>query len=144
MRETWTSLYALLSFDVKEPKTYTRAMQCPNATQWAKAIEKELDQFMKNETWVPVLKDEIEPGHQLLGGKWIYKLKQDVDGNIVRFKARWIVKGYLQQFRVDFDQTFTAIGKPIAFRVFFAIAAFFDLDINQIDVKTAFFYSLID
>lgn len=72
------------------------------------------------------------------------KIKRDVDGNIARFKARWVVKGYLQQFGVDFDQTFAAVVKPMAFRVLFAIAAFFDLDIDQMDVKRAFLYGLID
>lgn len=67
-----------------------------------------------------------------------------MDGNVVRFKARWVVKGYLQQFEVNFDQIFATIVKPMAFRVFFAGAAFFDLDIEQINIKTAFLYSLID
>lgn len=64
--------------------------------------------------------------------------------DIARFKARWVVKGYLQQFGVDFDQTFAAVVKPMAFRVLFAIAAFYDLDIDQMDVKTAFLYRDID
>ncbi len=54
------------------------------------------------------------------------------------------MRGYLQQFGIDFNQTFLAVVKPIAFRVLFAIAAFYDLDIDQMDVKTAFFYGLID
>lgn len=55
-----------------------------------------------------------------------------------------MVKGYLQQFGVDFDQTFAAVVKPMAFRVLFAIVAYFDPDIDQMDVKTAFLYGLID
>lgn len=55
-----------------------------------------------------------------------------------------MVKGYLQQFGIDLDQIFTGVVKPMAFRVLFAIAAFYDLDIDQIDVKTAFLYGLID
>lgn len=103
----------------------------------------ELDQLHKNETWELIPKSKMEPGHQPLGGKWVYKVKQDVNGNIARFKARWVVKGYLQQFGVDFDQTYAVVIKPMAFRVLFAIAAYFDLDIDQMDVKTAFLYSLI-
>lgn len=86
----------------------------------------------------------MEAGHRALGGKWVYKVKRDLDGNIARFKARWVVKGYLQQFGVDYDQTFAAIVKPMAFSVLLVIAAFFDLDIDQMDVKTAFLYDLID
>lgn len=55
-----------------------------------------------------------------------------------------MVKRYLQQFRVDFDQTFITVVKLIAFKVLFAIAAFLDLDIDQLDVKTVFLYDLID
>ncbi len=54
------------------------------------------------------------------------------------------MKDYLQQFSVDFDQAFAAVVKPMACRVFFAIAAFYDLDIDQMNVKTAFLYGLVD
>ncbi len=98
----------------------------------------------QKETWILVQKNEIQPGHRALGGKWVYKVKRDVNGDIVRVKARWVVKGYLQQFGVDFDQTFAAVVKPMAFRVLFAIAEYYDLDIDQMDVMTAFLYGLID
>ena len=104
----------------------------------------ELDQLHKNETWTPIPASEMKPGPQALGGKWVYKTKRDVDGNIARFKARGVVKGYLQQFGADSDQTSDAVVKPMAFRVLFAVAAFFELDIDQMDVKTAFLYGLID
>ena len=55
-----------------------------------------------------------------------------------------MVKGYLQQFGVDFDPTFAAVVKPIAFRVLFAIAEYYYLDIDQMEVKTAFLYGLVD
>ena len=74
----------------------------------------------------------------------MYKVKRDVEGKVSRFKARWVIKGYLQQFGVDFDQTYASVVKPMAFRTLFALAAFFDLDIDQMDVKTAFLYGLID
>lgn len=83
-------------FDVEESETYARAMQGPNAAEWAKAMEKELDQLRKNETWELVHRSDVKPGHRPLGGKWVYKVKLDVDGNIARFKARWVVKGYPQ------------------------------------------------
>lgn len=87
---------------------------------------------------------EVKAGHKPLSGKWVFKVKRDVNGDIARFKARWVVRGYLQQYGVHFDQTYAAVVKPMAFRVLFAIAAYYDLDIDQMDVKTAFLYGLID
>ena len=52
--------------------------------------------------------------------------------------------GYLQQFGIDIDQTFAAVVKPMVFRVLFAIAAYYDLDVDQMDVKTAFLYRMIN
>lgn len=62
--------------------------------------------------------------------KWIYRIKRNVNRNIACYKAKWVVKGYFQQFGVNLNQTFTVTVKSMAFKVFFIIAAFFDLDIN--------------
>lgn len=86
----------------------------------------------------------MEPGHKSLKKIRVYKVKRDVNRNVTRFKAKWIVKGYLQQFGVDYDQIFAAVINPMTFKVLFAIVAFLDLEIDQIDIKTAFLYSFID
>ena len=75
-------------FNIEEPETYTCAIQGPNSTEWAKAIEEELNQLCKIETWKLVHRNDIERAHWPLGGKWVYKVKRDVNGNIARFKAR--------------------------------------------------------
>lgn len=90
-------------FDIEEPETYSRAMQGPYATHWARAMEEELDQLHKNEMWTLMHRHKMEKGHKALGGKWVYKVKQDVDGNVAQFKAKWVVKGYLQQFGIEFN-----------------------------------------
>lgn len=131
-------------FDAKEPETYARAMQGPNTVQQAKAMEEELDHLHKNETWTLVPKNNIKLSHCLLRSKWFYKLKRDVNKNIAWFKVRWVIKRYFQQYGVDFNQIFATVVKPMAFCVLFTIAAFYDLDIDQIDIKTAFLYGLIN
>ena len=107
-------------------------------------MREELDSLHENKTWTFIPKHKIESGHRPLGGKWVYKVKRDVEGKVSRFKARWVIKGYLQQYGFDFDQTYPSVVKPMAFKTLFALAAFFDLDIDQMDVKTAFLYGLID
>lgn len=71
-------------------------MQGPNTTQWAKIIEEKQDQLCKNGIWTLILASKIKPDRQALGQKWIYKVKHNIDGNINRFKARWVVKSCLQ------------------------------------------------
>lgn len=98
-------------------------MSGPHAQQWAHAIQEELDQLEKNQTWDLVQMNEVEAGHKPLSGKWVFKINRDVNGNIARFKACWELRGYHQQFGVDFDLTYAAVVKLMAFRVLFAIAA---------------------
>ena len=130
--------------DVEKPETYERAMSCSHAQQWAHAIQEEINQPEKKKTWDLVPMSEVKAGHKPHSGKWVFKVTRDVNGDIARFKARWVVRGYLQQYGVDFDQTYASVVKPMAFRVLFAIAAYYDLDIDQMDVKTAFLCGLID
>lgn len=91
-----------------------------------------------------VHKDEIIAGYRPLSNMQVYKIKRYVNENIVRFKIRWVVKNYLQQLDLEFDPIFIAIVNLIVFGVFFAIAVFYNLDINLMNVKTIFFYSFIN
>ena len=86
----------------------------------------------------------LKPPYKPLTGKWVFKVKKGKDGQVLHYKARWVVKGYLQQYSVNYDQTFAVVVKPMAFRALFTIAAYYDLKIKQIDVKTAFLYRLIN
>lgn len=57
-------------------------------------MTKKIDQFHKNNIWQLVPKDKIEPGYCPFGEKYVYKVKRDINGNITRFKASRVVKGY--------------------------------------------------
>ncbi|KAK1558069.1 hypothetical protein QYE76_008359, partial [Lolium multiflorum] len=70
--------------------------------------------------------------------KWIFKRKTDADGNITVYKARLVAKGFRQIQGVDYDETFSPVAKLKSMRILLAIAAFFDYEIWQMDVKTAF------
>lgn len=76
-------------------------MASEHAEKWAKAMKEEMQLLIKHETWDLIPKNDIIPGHRPLKGKWVYRIKQGVDNQILRFKARWVVKGYLQQAGVD-------------------------------------------
>ena len=97
--------------------------------------------MVENETWV---EQEYSSNRESLTGKWVFKIKRGAAGEILRYKARWVVRGFEQQYGLDFYKTFTSVVKPMSYKAIFAIAAAYDWEIEQIDVKTAFFYSEIE
>ncbi len=103
----------------------------------------EFDSLYENKTWTLIPKHNMGSGHPPLWEKWVYKVKRNVESKVSKFKARSVIKGYLQQYSVHFDQTYASVVKPMGFRTLFALAAFFDLNIDRMDVKTAFLYGLM-
>ena len=74
----------------------------------------------------------------------MYKYKRGANGRVLRHKARWVVKGYEQLLKIDYNDTFASVVKPISYKALFAIAATQDLEIEQMDVKTAFLYGAVE
>ena len=139
-------LYACLSqakqAEPYEPKTYKEAMaDSYRKAAWQLGMNDEFDSLVKNDTWVLV---PLPPGRKALGGKWVFKLKRGSDGEIVRHKARWVVRGFEQRAGLDFNETFASVVKPMSYKAIFAMAAALDYEIEQMDVKTAFLYGNIE
>ncbi|XP_044717342.1 reverse transcriptase (RNA-dependent DNA polymerase) domain-containing protein [Hirsutella rhossiliensis] len=109
-----------------EPLAFKQAMQSDSAKNWHAAMADEIQSL------------------KALRGKWVYRLKRGTDGQIVRHKARFVAKGYEQQEGIDYSETFASVVRPESYRTIFAIAAAEDLEIEQMDVKTAFLYGDID
>ena len=68
----------------------------------------------------------------------IFKKKTDTDGNVTVYKARLVETGFRQVQGVDYDETFSPIAMLKSVRIMLAIVAFYDYEIWQMDVKTAF------
>jgi hypothetical protein len=106
-----------------------------DASKWEAAMQKEYGSLMANGTWelVPLPKER-----KSVGCKWVFRTKRDASGHIVRHKARLVAKGYSQVEGVDFNETFVPVAKFTTIRCMLAIGAAMDLEIHQMDVKTAF------
>ena len=127
--------------DVQEPKSYNEAVNSPRAENWRKAMQTEYNSLMDNNTWTLVNEPEDQ---QVLPGKWVYKVKYGADGQVDKLKARYVAKGYAQVEGLDFFDTYAPTCKPETFRILLATAAQKDLQLGQMDVKSAYLHSNIE
>ena len=74
----------------------------------------------------------------MVGCKWIYKIKTRSDGSIERYKARLVVKGFIQEYGIDYEETFTPVARISSIHALLAVATASKWDLFQMDVKNAF------
>ena len=82
-------------------------------------MDAEFHSLQKQHTWSLV---PLPPHKNIIPCKWVYKLKRHSDGSIARYKARLVARGYLQQFGLDYDETFNLVVKPAIVRLLLALA----------------------
>src|SRR5271168_1705203 len=78
------------------------------------------------------------PKMKVLGSKWVFKVKRDQDGNIVKFKARYVAKGYMQIYGLDYTNTYANVADIDTIRILLAMACFYDWECDTVDIVTAF------
>ena len=129
--------YALMTDQSADdlPRTYKEAITCAEATQWNAAMNKEMESLTTNNTWILT---DAPADRNIIGGKWVYTKKKKSDGSIERYKARWVAKGYTQEYEVDYNKTFAPVVKPKTLRILLSIASSRDYEIKHMDFETAF------
>lgn len=118
-----------------EPKSFYDAVKADNAKHWRQAIVAELEAHKTNKTW-----EVIPRPHDIkeISAKWIFKIKYDTKGNVERYKARLVARGFTQVEGVDYNEIFAPVVRMDSVRLLFSLCAQFDLKFRQFDVATAF------
>lgn len=126
---------------IDEPLTYAEAMASKDRQKWKEAVEEELVSHNQHKTWSIVKK---RSDMNVMGCKWVFKIKRDVIGLPVRWKARLVGKGYTQQYGVDYTDTFAPVLKYKSLRLILALGANKHTHLDQLDIKTAFLNATVD
>lgn len=118
-----------------DPINFHQAMQDINSQKWIEAMNEEYKSMQDNKVWDLV---PLPEGKKPIGCKWIFKTKRDAKGKVERYKARLVAKGFTQKEGIDFKETFSPVSSKDSFRIILSLVAHFDLELHQMDVKTAF------
>ncbi|GJY60726.1 retrotransposon protein, putative, ty1-copia subclass [Tanacetum coccineum] len=121
--------------DLGEPANYKAALLDPESDKWLSAMNVEMQSIKDNKVWDLV---DLPPNGKTVDSKWLFKKKTDMDEVVHTYKARLVAKGYTQTPGIDYEETFSPVADIRAIRILIAIAAFYDYEIWQMDVKTAF------
>jgi histone deacetylase 1/2 len=116
------------------PSNYRSALADPH---WSAAMCSEYNALVENVTWQLIPKP---PGANIVSGKWVYCHKFHSDGSLARYKARWVVRGFCQEYGIDYEETFSPVVKPSTIRIILSLAISSSWPIHQLDVKNAFLH----
>ncbi|KAI5347902.1 hypothetical protein L3X38_000789 [Prunus dulcis] len=120
-----------------EPVSYKSAIK---VLVWLQAMKEEVNALHTQGTWSLV---QLPANKNLVGCKWISKIKRHSDGSIARHKARLVAKGFSQEPGLDYGETFSPVVKPTTVRLVLALAAHFNWPLRQLDDKNAFLHGIL-
>jgi len=117
------------------PQTVKHARASPDWEQWKLAFRSELDAHTKNDTFTL---ETPSPDRRILPTRWVTTIKRGPKGEVIKYKARWVCKGFRQKQGIDYDETFASMVRATIIKMLLALAAKYDYEAEQMNVVTAF------
>lgn len=133
-----TKLQPTLLLTHVEPRNVKQALQDPN---WFAAMQEEFHALQRNRTWSLV---PLPPNRTTIGCKWVFRVKENADGSLNKYKARLVAKDFHQQAGFDFNETFSPVIKPVTIRIILTLALTYGWSLQQLDVNNAFLNGLLE
>ena len=135
-------LAAAVEQEVKQsPQSAQEAMQGPHCEKWKKAMKSEMDSLKENGVFEIV---DRPAGKKVIKSKWVFRVKTNELGEIEKYKARVVAKGFSQVEGIDYDQTFSPTVRFESIRQLVAMGASSGMRMHQMDVTTAFLYAPLE
>jgi hypothetical protein len=125
----------------QEPIQFKDAVRSIRAAEWWAAMKEEFNSLLKQGVFslVPRPSDR-----RILKGRWVYKIKLGPLNEILRRKARFVAKGFLQEYGTDYTETHSPVARMKSIKLILSLTARFDLELHQLDYKTAFLNAPVD
>lgn len=124
-----------------EPKSYEEAINSEDKIHWIAAMKDEYDTLQEYGTWHV---GPRRPGVQLVGSKWVFHIKHDKKGNILKYKARLVAQGFSQRFGESYFDVFAPVGRFESLRMVISLGKKLGWVIRQGDVKSAYLNGLLE
>jgi len=123
--------------------TYKRAVALdnPDREHWLLAMRDEMASLEGHQTWTLT---PLPRGCKTITGRWLFTIKNGVDGQPERYKARFVARGFLQREGIDYDLTFAPVTSKTTLRVFLAGMVHRKMFPRQLDIKTAFLNATLE
>jgi hypothetical protein len=121
-----------------EPTNLSDAL---NNSQWRAIMDAEFQALPKNKTW-----HLVPPPHHknIIGAKWVFKIRRKANGTINQYKARLVAKGYRQWYGIDYEDTFSIVVKVATIRLILSLAVSQGWHLRQLDVHNAFLHGNLE
>ena len=116
----------------EEPSSYSLAAK---QEVWREAMKEEISAILKDKTWIVV---KQQGDIKSIGVKWLFLVKKDNKGKILRYKERLVVKGYAQKEGIDYGEVLSPVARMESIRILIAIAAQEIWELHHLEVKIAF------
>jgi len=123
------------------PQSRAEALSRHDAYLWQAAMDDEYKALVDTDTWTIV---QLPRGARWTRGKWVFAYKQDADGKVTRYKARFVGCGYSQRAGVDYNEIWAPCPARATVRAVLAYAASHDFELDTIDIKTAYLNAPMD
>ncbi|KAF0682497.1 hypothetical protein As57867_025303, partial [Aphanomyces stellatus] len=123
------------------PQSFADIEASPNKQAWLDATHEEYDALVNNGTWVLT---ELPAGRKALACKWLWRNKFDAVGHCTKYKARLVIKGFMQRCGLDYVEIFAPVLRYNTLRLVLFLVASNGWIIRQMDVKTAFLNGYLD
>ena len=123
------------------PRTAREALIGKDGNLWLQAMEKEIENIESKGTWIETI---VPEGRKPIDSRWVFAIKTDADGKVIKYKARVVARGFSQQPGIDYEETYAPVSRLASLRLFLTVVATMDLEMRQGDVEGAYLNSRLE